>query len=266
MSLPRPHMCCVAAGLCTELVSRLQTKQLRQIHHELAKDISDRLAPLRDAALNSDNSPEESWAPCVFRSRHSVSNWLPEDYIVASIWPTNKDGEPRINDQAVPRAPVMVSGENDRVYGCEITYLSSMLSLERDLDKNSLLQQSRRNADALNCTASGLDTCEGGLLSDQNGVWKLIKEDHSPVASSLKKKTRTERTGTFYKSLGRLPAELQVSKDDEKLLRGAEKAVSKFSPSCTVEPWLSKHCSMFGFDFVRRAIQNRIQVLRQNAS
>lgn len=243
----------------------MQTKRLHLIHDELAKDISDNFTALRDAALNSDNSPEEARPPCVFRSRNAVSRWLPPDCIVTSLWLAQRDAAPCLGDGA---------GGAESKIDCQLDTTRRTPDVEHanvnvvsDMACETIAdaaheEQAHRDPHASKRLASEMLSHDDEAVPGQMGPSKQAKAQHEIIAAQQQMQPHSDKTAELPKQRAALPPELQVSVDDEKLLKASENRVSKFSASCTVEPWLSKHCSMFGFDFVRRAVKERIQSLQ----
>lgn len=243
----------------------MQTMSLRTVHSNLAKDTSDSLSALRDAALNNENSPEETRPPCVFRSRNAVSQWLPHSFIVKACWRPDADDANFLDGTtcfALSSRPGQVFGGDeqlqshaghahvDALAGNDVESVSINC---HELGLQMALQVSKR-------TASAMMTQPEEDLPTKGGAVKHIRTDQDAApqcGSSHHHNTMQPKQQCV------LPAALQISQDDEKLLKSEGQDVSKFSASCIVEPWLSKHCSMFGVDFVRQAIHERIQGLRQ---
>lgn len=245
----------------------MQTKRLRLIHEELAKDVSDTFAALRDAAFNSDNSPEEARPPCVFRSCNAVSRWLPPDYIVTSLWLTEKDYVPCLGDGAGGAESKIDfqldadPGRSSPETGHAIVHALPNVACDTICD-GTHEEQAHVDPHASKRLVSEMLSHDDEAVPGPMGPSKQVKAHGEITASQQELQSQSEKTAELPKQRAALPPELQVSPDDEKLLKASENGVSKFSASCTVEPWLSKHCSMFGFDFVRRAVKERIQSLQ----
>lgn len=244
----------------------MQTKRLRSIHHGLAKDTSDQLAALRDAALNSDNSPDETRPACVFRFRNAVSDWLPHDCIATSLWLPDQDDIAAVAGGTDGRAHPIVDASFNNVccsHGPDSGRADVGLASGISDDPASAAPQT--DLQPSGCTQKHL--IDAPLPHEQEHSPGHIDQDgEQELAVAIGQiRSDTVQTTMVSKPPAGLPPELQVSKDDESILKAAEKNVSKFSASCTLEPWLSKHCSMFGFDVVKEAVKQRIKALRHHA-
>eukprot|EP00892_Ulva_mutabilis_P009901 jgi/Ulvmu1/7283/UM035_0071.1 len=245
------------------LIHRRRTKRLRALYDELLNDAADNLSALRDAALNSDNSPEEVQPPCVFRSQHALSQWLPQEFIVKASWlpiagattscgvalcpeGVSQDGwDPRHTTQFPTHA---ANAGSDAPSGCALGSISIQCH-----------EESSRSALRASKMAAGEMVADSEHSLDQERCYKTARphEQGPPNGGSS-----PVHPAAVPKKPAALSARFEISEDDEKLLESSEQRVSKFSAHCTVEPWLSRHCSMFGIDYVKRAIHKRLERLR----
>lgn len=219
---------------------------------------------LRDAALNSDNSPQEARPPCVFRSLNALSQWLPQEFVVTACWMPSADDAVSLDDEP----PCEVESRS----GCRVRHSRQLpphgghaeVDAPAEPDSESISihgheDVSRSALRAAKRAASDMMTSTDQPAPHMRSVDSVTphNECDPECGPSLAKRAAA------CKKLAALPAGLDISQDDEKLLKLSEAGVSKFSASCTVEPWLSKHCKLFGIEFVRRAVRERIESLRQ---